>query len=35
LPSLHSSGFAPDTRPTLATAITAETAVLLDLLGKP
>jgi len=35
LPSLHSSQFAPDVRPTLQTAIEAETAVMLDLLGKP
>ena len=35
LPSLHSSQFAPDVKPTLETAIEAETAVLLDLLGKP
>jgi amidohydrolase len=35
LPSLHSSQFAPDLKPTLETAIEAETAVMLDLLGKP
>jgi hippurate hydrolase len=35
LPSLHSSQFAPDVKPTLETAIEAETAVLFDLLGKP
>ena len=35
LPSLHSSQFAPDLKPTLQTAIEAETAVMLDLLGKP
>jgi amidohydrolase len=35
LPSLHSSHFAPDLKPTLETAIEAETAVMLDLLGKP
>jgi hippurate hydrolase len=35
LPSLHSSQFAPDLKPTLEAAIEAETAVLLDLLGKP
>ena len=35
LPSLHSSLFAPDVKPTLETAMEAETAVLLDLLGKP
>ena len=35
LPSLHSSLFAPDRDPTLSTGIAAETAVLLDLLGKP
>ncbi|MFZ3212101.1 MAG: amidohydrolase [Terriglobales bacterium] len=35
LPSLHSSQFAPDLKPTLVTAIETETTVLLDLLGKP
>jgi hippurate hydrolase len=35
LPSLHSSQFAPDLKPTLETAMEAETAVMLDLLGKP
>jgi amidohydrolase len=35
LPSLHSSLFAPDRDPTLRTGVAAETAVLLDLLGKP
>jgi amidohydrolase len=35
LPSLHSSVFAPDVMPTLETAMEAETAVMLDLLGKP
>ena len=35
LPSLHSSLFAPDVKPTLETAMEAETAVMLDLLGKP
>ena len=35
LPSLHSSHFAPDLKPTLETAIEAETAVMLDLLAKP
>lgn len=35
LPSLHSSQFAPDLKPTLETAIEGETAVMLDLLGKP
>jgi len=34
LPSLHSSKFAPLPEPTLKTAITATTAVVLDLLGK-
>ncbi|HXO20094.1 MAG TPA: amidohydrolase [Thermoanaerobaculia bacterium] len=35
LPSLHSALFAPDRDPTIATGVEAETAVLLDLLGKP
>ena len=35
LPSLHSSQFAPDLKPTLETAMEAEAAVMLDLLGKP
>ena len=35
LPSLHSSQFAPDLKPTLETAIETETTVLLELLGKP
>jgi amidohydrolase len=35
LPSLHSALFAPDRDPTLRTGVAAETAVLLDLLGKP
>ncbi len=35
LPSLHSSTFAPDREPTLKTAIRAETAAALELLGKP
>lgn len=35
MPSLHSSLFAPDRDPTLRTGIAAETATLLDLLGKP
>ncbi len=35
LPSLHSSLWAPDYKPTLKTGIVAETAVLLELLGKP
>ncbi len=35
LPSLHSPRFAPDLKPALETAIAAETALLLDLLGKP
>jgi hippurate hydrolase len=34
LPSLHSSGFAPDREPTLKTAITAETTAALSLLGN-
>ncbi len=34
LPSLHSSTFAPDREPTLKTAIRAETAAALELLGK-
>ena len=34
-PSLHSSLFAPDRDPTIATGIAAEVAVLMDLLGKP
>jgi hippurate hydrolase len=35
LPSLHSALYAPDRDPTLRTGVEAETAVLLDLLGKP
>ncbi|MDP9121205.1 MAG: amidohydrolase, partial [Acidobacteriota bacterium] len=35
LPSLHSQLFAPDRDATITTGIKAETAVLLDLLGKP
>jgi len=35
LPSLHSSLFAPDRDPTLRTGVAAETAMLLDLFGKP
>jgi amidohydrolase len=35
LPSLHSALFAPDRDPTLRTGVAAETAVLLDLFGKP
>jgi len=35
LPSLHSSQFAPDLKLTLETAMEAEAAVMLDLLGKP
>jgi hippurate hydrolase len=35
LPSLHSSKFAPDRELTLKTAIRAETAAALELLGKP
>jgi hippurate hydrolase len=34
LPSLHSSLFAPDAERTIRTGVTAETAVLLELLGK-
>lgn len=34
-PSLHSSLFAPDRDPTIATGVEAEVAVLMDLLGKP
>jgi hippurate hydrolase len=34
LPGLHSSLWAPDREPTLKTAITAETAALLELLGR-
>ncbi len=34
LPSLHSPLFAPDYKPTIETATAAETAALLDLLGK-
>jgi amidohydrolase len=35
LPSLHSSGFAPDRQPTIKTAATALTASALELLAKP
>jgi amidohydrolase len=35
LPGLHSPQWAPDLKPALQTAIESETAVLLDLLGKP
>ena len=35
LPGLHSPFFAPDREPSLKTGIEAETAVVLDLLGKP
>jgi amidohydrolase len=35
LPSLHSSGFAPDREPTIKTAATALTLSALELLGKP
>jgi amidohydrolase len=35
LPSLHSSFFAPDPEATIRAGIDSETAVLLDLLGKP
>jgi hippurate hydrolase len=35
LPSLHSSEWAPDPKPTIEGAVTAETAVVLELLGKP
>jgi len=34
LPGLHSSGFAPDLKPTIETAVLSETTALLDLLGK-
>jgi len=34
LPGLHSSLWAPDREPTLKTAITAETGMLMDLMGK-
>ena len=33
-PSLHSSLFAPDRDPTIATGVESEVAVLMDLLGK-
>ena len=35
LPGLHSAYFAPDREPSLKTGITAETAAVLELLGKP
>jgi hippurate hydrolase len=35
LPSLHSSGFAPDRQPTIKTAATALTVSALEVLGKP
>ncbi|HKS38477.1 MAG TPA: amidohydrolase [Verrucomicrobiae bacterium] len=35
LPSLHSSQFAPDPEPTIKTGVTAMTATVLDLMGKP
>ena len=35
LPSLHSSGFAPDKEPTIKMAATALTLSALELLGKP
>jgi hippurate hydrolase len=35
LPSLHSSFFAPDREPSLRTGVAAETAAVLELLGKP
>ncbi len=35
LPSLHSSLWAPDYKPTLKTGITAEVAALLEVLGRP
>ncbi|HET9752939.1 MAG TPA: hypothetical protein VFP52_08255 [Myxococcales bacterium] len=35
LPSLHSSGFAPDRERTIKTAATALTVSALELLGKP
>jgi hippurate hydrolase len=34
LPSLHSSKFAPDLKPTMETAIATETTVLMELMGK-
>jgi amidohydrolase len=34
LPGLHSSGFAPDLKPTIETAVATETTALLELLGK-
>lgn len=34
VPSLHSSTFIPDYKPTLRAAVTAETAALMELLGK-
>jgi amidohydrolase len=35
LPSLHSSGFAPDREPTIRTGVTTVTLAALELLGKP
>ena len=35
LPGLHSALFAPDLEPSLRTGIAAETAAVLELLGKP
>jgi hippurate hydrolase len=35
LPGLHSPFFAPDREPSLKTGIAAETAAVLELLGKP
>jgi len=35
LPSLHSSQFAPDPEPTIKTGVTAMTATVLELMGKP
>ena len=35
LPSLHSSGFAPDKEPTIKMAATALTLSALEMLGKP
>jgi hippurate hydrolase len=34
LPGLHSPFWAPDREPTLKTAVTAETAMLMDLMAK-
>ncbi|HJY86833.1 MAG TPA: hypothetical protein VKE24_08350 [Candidatus Acidoferrales bacterium] len=35
LPSLHSSKFCPDLRPTIETAMATETTILMELMGKP